>query len=90
MTALNYATQYSQALAQAYPYGAALGVNVAAAEFFAGLSAWVREQERQHNYPAVDGYRATQVSATNAGVVISAEANSAQYQLQLQLNLEED
>ena len=72
------------------PFGAALGVNVAAAEFFAGLSAWVREQERQHNYPAVDGYRATQITATNAGVVISAEANSAQYQLQLQLILEEE
>ena len=64
--------------------------NLDAADFFAALSAWIRGQERTHNYPAVSGYRVTKITASNAGVPTGADANAARYQLQIKLYLEEE
>lgn len=71
-------------------YGDVLAANVAAADFFEGLAKWVRMQNAAHAYPAVSGYTVTGVTNTNAGLVLSAEANTAIYQLQIQITLEED
>lgn len=71
------------------PFGKALAPNLGAADFFANLAAWVRGQERAHNYPAVAGYAVTRVEASNPGVITQAEADAARYQLQIKLYLEE-
>lgn len=71
------------------PFGAALSPNLSAADFFARLSAWIRAQERLHDYPEVSGYTVTKIQASNAGVITQADANAARYQLQIKLNLEE-
>lgn len=72
------------------PFGRALAPNLGAADFFARLSAWIRAQERIHNYPQVSGYRVTEITASNAGVITQAEAGTARYQLQIKLTLEEE
>ena len=66
------------------PFGTALAPNLAAADFFAGLSAWVRGQAAAQNYPEVTG-----LTASNAGVITSATATDARYQLQLRLVMKE-
>ncbi len=71
------------------PFGKALAPNLSAADFFSNLAAWIRGQERAHNYPDVSGYHATRVEASNPGVITQAEASSARYQLQIKLTLEE-
>lgn len=71
------------------PFGKALTPNLSAADFFANLAAWIRGQERTHNYPMVAGYAATRVEASNPGIITQAEADSARYQLQIKLTLEE-
>ena len=71
------------------PYGETLSEQITAADFFLELCVWIRTQNAIHNYPNVAGYRVTGVTPANAGMLISADANSAQYQLQIQLKLEE-
>jgi len=73
-----------------FPYGAVMAENIGAAEFFTGLSAWIRDQDRAKNYPQVDGYEVTRVAAANAGVIIQAGADIALYQLQIKMDLEEE
>jgi len=72
------------------PFGAALAPNVGAAEFFGQLGQWLRRQERVHNYPAgVDGYEVTRLTVANTGMITQADSNTARYQIQIQLTLEE-
>lgn len=72
------------------PFGTALAPNVGAAELFARLGAWLRAQERAHRYPAgVDGYEVTRITMANAGMITQADANSARYQIQIQITAEE-
>lgn len=71
------------------PFGRALAPNTSASDFFSRLSAWIRGQERAHNYPVVSGYRITQIEASNAGVITQAGADTARYQLQIRLTAEE-
>ena len=71
------------------PYGDAIRDNLSAADFFAGLSAWILQQNRSHSYPAVSGYAVTNVSASNAGMIMQADSNTARYQIQIQIDLEE-
>lgn len=71
------------------PYGDALAANVSAAEFFAGLDEWVWAQNRAHKYPTVEGYDVTKVTAANAGLLVSADAKTAEYQIQITVTAEE-
>lgn len=71
------------------PYGDALRENLSAADFFYSLSAWIRTQNRAHNYPNVAGYAITELSASNAGIIMQADANTARYQIQIKIDLEE-
>lgn len=72
------------------PFGEALAENLSAAEFFGDLLAWLKAAERAHDYPCgIDGYEVCRLTAQNAGLVLSAEAGSACYQLQMTLQLEE-
>ena len=71
------------------PFGEALGQNLAAADFFAALSGWLRTAERAHAYPALPGYAASRLTVSNAGLVLDADAASARYQLQFTLIFEE-
>lgn len=81
---------YSLVFAARLPFGTALAPNVGAAELFAQLGAWLRAQERAHNYPAdIDGYVVTRITMANAGMITQADANTARYQIQIQLTAEE-
>ena len=71
------------------PYGAALKGNIAAADFFARLTAWLRGAERAHNYPDLAGYEVLRIETANAGMPTGADANAARYQLQLTLYTKE-
>lgn len=71
------------------PFGTALAPNLAAADFFAGLSSWVRGQAACGQYPEINGYEVTELTASNAGVITSATATDARYLLQLQLVMKE-
>lgn len=71
------------------PYGKEKELNLSAADFFARLSAWLRGQERAHNYPQVSGYTVTRLTASNAGQVTQAMADMARYQLQIKIEMEE-
>ena len=71
------------------PYGAAIKENISAADFFSQLSAWIRKQNRAHNYPDVAGYEVTEITPSNAGIIIQADANTAKYQIQIKIDLEE-
>ena len=71
------------------PFGAAVSPNVSAADYFERLSAWIRAQDRLHNYPDVDGYEVTHLEASNAGVINQADAGTARYQLQIKIEMEE-
>lgn len=71
------------------PYGAAVQGNIAAADFFARLTAWLRGAERAHNYPALAGYEVQRIETANAGMPTGADANAARYQLQLTLYTKE-
>ena len=51
--------EYNLTFVAQLPFGRELKPNLDAADFFAALSAWIRGQERTHNYPAVSGYRVT-------------------------------
>ena len=77
--------EYNLTFVAQLPFGRELKPNLDAADFFASLSAWIRGQERTHNYPAVSGYRVTKITASNAGVPTGADANAARYQLQIKL-----
>ena len=82
--------EYNLTFVAQLPFGRELKPNLDAADFFAALSAWIRGQERTHNYPAVSGYRVTKITASNAGVPTGADANAARYQLQIKLYLEKE
>lgn len=56
--------EYNLTFVAQLPFGRELKPNLDAADFFAALSAWVRGQERTHNYPAVSGYRVTKITAS--------------------------
>ena len=71
------------------PYGAAVQGNIAAADFFARLTAWLRGAERAHNYPDLAGYEVLRIETANAGMPTGADANAARYQLQLTLSTKE-
>ena len=71
------------------PYGTATAPNIAAADFFAGLSAWVRGAAAAHNCPAVPGYEVDSLTVSNAGLITTATAATARYQLQIKLVLKE-
>lgn len=71
-------------------YGAMIQQNLLAADFFANLSQWIRDKDRAQEYPQVTGYSVTKITAANAGLIIAAEANTAEYNLQIQMILEED
>lgn len=71
------------------PYGEALAANIAASDFFSELSAWIRAANKNHDRPVIDGYETVSVTAANAGMIVQANANTARYQLQIQLKLEE-
>ena len=66
--------EYNLTFVAQLPFGRELKPNLDAADFFAALSAWIRGQERTHNYPAVSGYRVTKITASNAGVPTGADA----------------
>ena len=71
------------------PYCAAVQGNIAAADFFARLTAWLRGAERAHNYPDLAGYEVLRIETANAGMPTGADANAARYQLQLTLYTKE-
>lgn len=71
------------------PFGVALDPNLTAADFFDELSAWIEEQDESKNYPEIPGFMVTQVAPANAGIIVSADANTAQYQLQIKIEMEE-
>ena len=71
------------------PYGAALKGNIAAADFFANLANWLRGAERAHNYPQIAGYAVEKIEASNAGILTSADANAARYQIQITIHMKE-
>ena len=71
------------------PYGAAVQGNIAAADFFARLTAWLRGAERAHNYPDLAGYEVLRIETAHAGMPTGADANAARYQLQLTLYTKE-
>lgn len=71
------------------PFGEALKENISATDFFAELSAWIRKQNRIKRYPAVSGYSVTSVTTANAGIIMQSDANTAKYQIQIKINLEE-
>ena len=71
------------------PYGAAVQGNIAAADFFARLTTWLRGAERAHNYPDLAGYEVLRIETANAGMPTGADANAARYQLQLTLYTKE-
>ena len=80
---------YSLMFSARMPYGAAIKENISAADFFSQLSAWIRNQNRSHNYPVISGYEVSEIKASNAGIIIQADANTAKYQIQIQIDLEE-
>ena len=85
---LDHATHKLTFVAQ-LPYGAAIKTNIAAADFFATLSAWFRGAERTHNYPEIAGYEVTKIEAANAGIPTGADANAARYQIQITIYTKE-
>lgn len=71
------------------PYGAAIKGNIAAADFFSNLAAWLRGAQRAHNYPAISGYEVYRLEASNAGIPTGADANAARYQIQITIYAKE-
>lgn len=80
---------YHFALFARMPWGPELAMNIAASEFFAGLDEWIWAQERAHAYPAIDGETPVRAEAKNAGLIVAANAQAAQYQIQIELTTEE-
>lgn len=80
---------YSVVFSARLPFGEAIQANISAADFFSELESWIRAQNRAHSYPDVTGYEVTEVTSSNAGVIIKADANTARYQIQIRINLEE-
>lgn len=81
--------EYDLTFVAQLPFGKQIAPNLAAADYFANLSGWIRGQERAHNYPDVNGYNVTRITVSNAGVPSGADANAARYQLQIKIRLEE-
>lgn len=86
----NDTATFSLLFSACLPYGAATKDNLSAADFFFNLSAWLRGAERAHDYPTgVSGYCVTRMEPSNAGMILKADANTARYQMQIQMILEE-
>lgn len=85
---LDHATYHLTFVAQ-LPYGAAIKNNIAAADFFSNLAAWLRGANRAHNYPDISGYEVTKLEASNAGIPTGSDANAARYQIQITLYTKE-
>lgn len=77
---MDHATHQLTFVAQ-LPYGAAIKANIAAADFFANLAAWIRGANRVHNYPDIVGYEVEGIETANAGIPTGADANAARYQI---------
>ena len=87
---LGYAQDHYSLLFQArLPYGAAIEANLTAAELFEELTAWLRAQEKAHSYPQLQGCSVTALSVANSGMILRADSNTADYQLQIQIDTEE-
>lgn len=71
------------------PFGAAVGANIDAADFFDKLANWLNVQNRIRNWPEIDGYQVNKMTASNAGLITSADAGTARYQLQISIEMEE-
>lgn len=71
------------------PYGAAVKPNLAAADYFSNLAAWIRGADKAHNYPAIAGYEVERVESANAGIQTEADANAARYQIQITIHAKE-
>lgn len=80
---------YSLLFSARMPCGAAIKENISAADFFSQLSAWIRKKNRFHEYPNVTGYEVTEITPSNAGIIIQADADTAKYQIQIKIDLEE-
>ena len=80
---------HSLAFEALLPYGTATAPNLAAADFFSALSAWVRGADRARNYPEVSGYEVERITASNAGLIVLANADTARYQLKIQIKMKE-
>lgn len=72
------------------PCGQAVQPNIAAAEFFARLSAWLRGLARAGALPTLlDGYETKSLKVANSGQILAADGNTARYTLQMTLELQE-
>lgn len=80
---------YNFTFAARLPFSEELVQNLSAAEFFGALSAWIRNCNRNKTFPAIDGYQVERVTPSNAGIVVTADANTANYQLQIQISMTE-
>lgn len=85
-----YHHTYNLALYVRLPWGAELLPNQSAAELFTELDDWVRKQDRDGVYPIVDGETVDRIATANAGMIISADAKTAQYQIQITISTEEE
>ena len=49
----------------------------------------MRGADRARNYPEVSGYEVERITASNAGLIVLANADTARYQLQIQIKMKE-
>lgn len=67
-------------------YGAEIGQQLDNLDFYDGFSAWLAEQTRAGNLPALGEKRkAILLESTTGGYALAAEANKARYQIQCRL-----
>lgn len=81
--------EYKLTFVAQLPYGAAIKANIAAADFFSNLAAWIRGANKAHSYPDIAGYEVINVSTANAGIPTGADANAAHYQIQITIQAKE-
>lgn len=88
ITGMDHATYKLTFVAQ-LPYGAAVSDNLAAADFFTNLAAWIRGADKARNYPRISGYEVQHIETANAGIPTGADANAARYQIQIIIQAKE-
>lgn len=88
ITGMDHATYKLTFVAQ-LPYGAAVRDNLAAADFFTNLAAWIRGADKARNYPRISGYEVQHIETANAGIPTGADANAARYQIQIIIQAKE-
>lgn len=81
---------YNMLFSARLPFSAAMAAGLEAADFFDELDQWVRQQDAAREYPELPGYLGTSATPSNAGLVITADANTAIYQIQIRLIFEEE